>query len=76
MILVSTPKTIFSIHIVQRMFERNISARTVHQTLEMGETIEGYSSEMPMVKLVLGCSNVYCIIPAHDDTYKPLRLFR
>jgi len=37
------------------MFERNISAKKVHQALEMGETIEDYSSEMPEPsRLILG----------------------
>jgi len=37
------------------MFERNISAKKVHQALERGETIEDYSSEMPEPsRLILG----------------------
>lgn len=40
------PKIIFRVHAVQRMFERGISGQKVHQTLEVGETIEDYSAEM------------------------------
>ena len=51
----TNPKTIFRIHAVQRMFERNISSKKVHQALETGETIEDYSSEMPEPsRLILG----------------------
>jgi len=51
----SNPKIIFRIHAVQRMFERNISAKKVHQALETGETIEDYSAEMPEPsRLILG----------------------
>jgi uncharacterized protein DUF4258 len=49
------PIIIFRIHAVQRMFERNISVKKVHQALETGETIEDYSSEMPEPsRLILG----------------------
>ena len=37
------------------MFERNVSAKRVRQVLELGETIEDYSSEMPEPsRLILG----------------------
>jgi hypothetical protein len=37
------------------MFERNVSVRNVFQTLQSGETIEDYSSEMPEPgRLILG----------------------
>jgi len=37
------------------MFERNVSAKKVRQVLELGETIEDYSSEMPEPsRLILG----------------------
>ncbi len=37
------------------MFERNVSVRRVKETLETGETIEDYSSEMPEPsRLILG----------------------
>jgi hypothetical protein len=52
---VNKAKLIFRVHAVQRMFERNISAKKVHQALETGETIEDYSSEMPEPsRLILG----------------------
>jgi hypothetical protein len=52
---VTNPKTIFRVHAVQRMFERNISAKKVSQALQSGETIEDYSSEMPEPsRLILG----------------------
>jgi len=45
----------FRVHAVQRMFERNISAKKVSQVLQSGETIEDYSSEMPEPsRLILG----------------------
>jgi len=44
---VNNPKTLFRVHAVQRMFERNISAKRVFQALQSGEIIEDYSSEMP-----------------------------
>src|SRR5512133_3388501 len=48
-------KTYFRVHAVQRMFERNVSAKKVSQALVSGETIEDYSSEMPEPsRLVLG----------------------
>ena len=49
------PRLLFRVHAVQRMFERNISLKNVSQTLQSGETIEDYSSEMPEPsRLVLG----------------------
>ena len=51
----NNPKTTFRVHAVQRMFEREISAKKVRQALETGETIEDYSSEMPEPsRLILG----------------------
>ena len=48
-------KLLFRVHAVQRMFERNISAKKVRQALETGETIEDYSTEMPEPsRLILG----------------------
>ncbi len=45
----------FRVHAVQRMFEREISAKKVRQALESGETIEGYSAELPEPgRLILG----------------------
>jgi Domain of unknown function (DUF4258) len=46
---------IFRVHAVQRMFERNVSAKKVSQALQSGETIEDYSAEMPEPsRLILG----------------------
>lgn len=51
----NNPKLLFRVHAVQRMFEREISAKKVRQALETGETIEDYSSEMPEPsRLILG----------------------
>ena len=51
----NNPRIFFRVHAVQRMFERNISAKKVSQTLQSGETIEDYSSEMPEPgRLILG----------------------
>ena len=51
----NNPKVLFRVHALQRMFERNISAKKVSQALQSGETIEDYSSEMPEPsQLVLG----------------------
>jgi hypothetical protein len=48
-------KILFRVHAVQRMFERNISAKKVSQALQSGETIEDYSTEMPEPgRLILG----------------------
>lgn len=48
-------KLLFRLHTVQRMFERGVSCRNVRQVLEMGETIEDYSAEMPEPsRLILG----------------------
>jgi hypothetical protein len=52
---VNNPKVLFRVHAVQRMFERNISAKKASQTLQSGETIEDYSGEMPEPsRLILG----------------------
>jgi hypothetical protein len=52
---VNKSKNIYRIHAVQRMFERNVSARKVAQTIQSGKTIEDYSSEMPEPsRLILG----------------------
>lgn len=51
----NNPKLIFRVHAVQRMFERQISAKKVRQALEAGEIIEDYSAEMPEPShLILG----------------------
>ena len=51
----NNPKILFRVHAVQRMFERNISAKKVSQALQSGETIEDYSTEMPEPsRLILG----------------------
>jgi hypothetical protein len=48
-------KLFFRVHALQRMFERNISAKNVRPALESGETIEDYSSEMSEPsRLILG----------------------
>jgi hypothetical protein len=52
---VNEPKIIFRVHALQRMFERDITVKKVYQTLQAGETIEDYSSEMPEPgRLILG----------------------
>ena len=51
----NTPKIIFRVHAVERMFERKVSARNLFQALSAGETIEDYSAEMPEPgRLILG----------------------
>jgi hypothetical protein len=51
----NNPKILYRVHAVQRMFERNISARNVSQILHSGEIIEDYSAEMPEPsRLILG----------------------
>lgn len=48
-------KICFRVHAVQRMFERNISVKSVSETLQSGQTIEDYSAEMPEPsRLILG----------------------
>ena len=41
------PGIIFRVHAVQRMFERNVSVRSVVQAIQSGRMIEDYSAEMP-----------------------------
>ena len=49
------PGLLFRVHAVQRMFERDISTRSVALALHSGETIEDYSEEMPEPgRLILG----------------------
>ena len=51
----NNPKTIFRVHAVQRMFEREVSVKNVLRAIESRETIEDYSSEMPEPsRLILG----------------------
>ena len=51
----NNPKVLFRVHAVQRMFERNVSAKKVSQVVQSGETIEDYSAEMPEPsRLILG----------------------
>jgi hypothetical protein len=46
---------IYRVHAVQRMFERNISAKRLHQVFVLGETIEDYSDDMTSPsRLILG----------------------
>jgi hypothetical protein len=48
-------KIFFRVHAVERIFERGISEKTVLRVLELGETIEDYSSEMQEPsRLILG----------------------
>ncbi len=47
--------TIYRVHAVQRMFERNISVKNVSHAIQLGEMIEDYSAEMPEPsRLILG----------------------
>ena len=49
------PRITFRVHAVQRMFERHVSAKKVALAIQIGETIEDYSSEMPEPsRLILG----------------------
>ena len=49
------PRTLFRVHAVQRMFERDISLKKVRQAIQSGEIIEDYSTEMPEPsRLLLG----------------------
>jgi hypothetical protein len=48
-------KILFRVHALQRMFARGISYKKIRQVLEVGETIEDYSAEMPEPsRLILG----------------------
>jgi hypothetical protein len=52
---VKNTKILFRVHAVQRMFERIISVKKVLESVETGETIEDYSTEMPeLSRLILG----------------------
>ncbi len=49
------PRITFRVHAIQRMFERHVSAKNVALAIELGETIEDYSSEMSEPsRLILG----------------------
>lgn len=51
----NNPKILFRVHAVQRLFERNVSVKKVLVAIELGETIEDYSAEMPEPsRLILG----------------------
>ena len=51
----NSPKVLFRVHAVQRMFERNVSAKKVSQALQSGETIKDYTAERPEPsRLILG----------------------
>ena len=46
---------VFRVHAIQRMFEREISVKSVKKILETGEIIEDYSAEMPEPgRLIMG----------------------
>ena len=48
-------KLLFRTHALQRMFERNLSVKSVAQAIQFGEIIEDYSAEMPEPsQLILG----------------------
>ncbi|MBI5352446.1 MAG: DUF4258 domain-containing protein [Chloroflexi bacterium] len=48
-------KVLFRVHAVQRLFEREISAKKVRQALENEDVVEDYSEEMPEPsRLLLG----------------------
>lgn len=49
------PNLIFRVHAVQRMFERNISAKKVVEAIQWGQIIDDYSTEAPEPsRLILG----------------------
>jgi hypothetical protein len=49
------PKTIFRVHAIQRMFERDVSIKKVLGAIKTGEIIEDYSSETSEPsRLILG----------------------
>ena len=51
----NNPRILFRVHAVQRMFERNVSAKKVSQALQSGQTIEDYSVETTEPsRLILG----------------------
>ena len=51
----NNPRLCFRVHAIQRMFERNISAKSISQALQSGSVIEDYSAEMPEPsRLILG----------------------
>jgi hypothetical protein len=52
---VTNPSLSFRVHALQRMFERNISAKSISQALQSGRAIEDYSEETPEPsRLILG----------------------
>ncbi len=68
----NNPKTIFRIHAVQRMFERDVSIKKVLSTIKTGEIIEDYSSETPEPsRLILGFQGkrpVHVVISENPET--------
>jgi hypothetical protein len=54
------------------MFERNVSVKSVAQVIQLGETIEDYSSEMPdPSRLILGFRGrrpLHVVISEHRKT--------
>lgn len=51
----NNPKIIFRVHAIQRIFQRTVSVKNISLALQLGETIEDYSEEMPEpTKLILG----------------------
>jgi hypothetical protein len=48
-------RLVFRVHVIQRMFERNISDEDIRSVIEKGETIKEYSDDKPFPsRLMLG----------------------
>jgi len=71
---VNNPKITFRVHAVQRMFERNISAKKVSDAIQSGETIDDYSAEMPEPsRLILGFQGkhpFHVVTSENPETYE------
>ena len=53
----SGERLLFRVHAIQRMFQRGLGERDIHQVLENGEVIEEYPDDQPYPsRLVVGWS--------------------
>lgn len=63
-------KLVFRLHVIQRMFERNISVEDIRHVVDTGEIIKDYADDRPFPsRLILGKrENRPIHVVAADDT--------
>ena len=65
-------KLIFRLHAVQRMFERNVSVKSVKKAVLSGATIEDYTGDMPEPgRLILGYQGrrpFHVVVSGNEET--------